>query len=162
MVDGALSFFRGDTDEEAVTSFDLPGVLQTIANDYADKNIDIAYAGPSHAVYRGRPFALKRAFTNLIDNAVKYGTLPTIELTCQEKTITIMVRDQGPGIPTEALGHVFSPFYRLESSRNRTTGGVGLGLTAALAIIREHGGDVVLSNLPAGGLGAFVTLTRTA
>jgi len=162
MVDGALAFFRGDADEEAVTSFDLPVVLQTIANDYADQDIEITYVGPSHAVYRGRPFALKRAFTNLIENAVKYGTPPTIELSCQEKTITIMVRDQGPGIPTEALERVFSPFYRLESSRNRTTGGVGLGLTAALAIIRGHGGDVVLSNLPAGGLGALVTLPRIA
>jgi len=160
MVDGALAFFRGDADEEAVTSFDLPGVLHTIANDFADQDIEIAYAGPSHAVYRGRPFALKRAFTNLVENAVKYGTPPTIELSCQEKTITIMVRDQGPGIPAEALERVFSPFYRLESSRNRTTGGVGLGLTAALAIIRGHGGDVVLSNLPAGGLGALVTLPR--
>jgi signal transduction histidine kinase len=162
MVDGALAFFRGDADEETVTSFDLPGVLQTIANDYADQNIDIAYAGPSHAVYRGRPFALKRAFTNLIENAVKYATPPTIELICQERTIRIMVKDRGPGIPAEALERVFSPFYRLESSRNRTTGGVGLGLTAALAIIRRHGGDVVLSNLPAGGLGALVTLPRPA
>jgi signal transduction histidine kinase len=162
MVDGALAFFRGDADEEAVTSFDLSGVLQTIANDYADQDIEIAYAGPSHAVYRGRPFALKRAFTNLIENAVKYGTPPTIELSCQEKTVAIMVRDQGPGIPTEALERVFSPFYRLENSRNRTTGGVGLGLTAALAIIRGHGGDIVLSNLPAGGLGALVTLPRIA
>jgi signal transduction histidine kinase len=162
MIDGALAFFRGDADEEAVTNFDLPGVLQTIANDYADQGIEIAYAGPSHAVYRGRPFALKRALTNLIENAVKYATPPTIELTGQEKTITIVVRDQGPGIPADALERVFNPFYRLESSRNRATGGVGLGLTAALAIIRGHGGDVVLSNLPAGGLGALVTLPRIA
>jgi signal transduction histidine kinase len=160
MVDGALAFFRGDADEEAMTSFDLPRVLQTIANDYADQGIEIGYAGPSHAVYRGRPFALKRAFANLIENAVKYGTPPTIELTCREKTITVMVRDQGPGIPNEALERVFSPFYRLETSRNRTTGGVGLGLTAALAIIRGHGGDIILSNLPAGGLEALVTLPQ--
>jgi signal transduction histidine kinase len=160
MIDGALAFFRGDANEEAVTSFDLPGILQTIANDYADQRIEIAYAGPAHAVYRGRPFALKRAFANLIENVVKYGTPPTIELTCKEKTVTIMVRDQGPGIPTEALARVFSPFCRLESSRNRATGGVGLGLTAALAIIRGHGGDISLANLPAGGLGALVTLPR--
>ena len=94
MVDGALAFFRGDADEEAATSFDLAGVLQTIANDYADQDIEIAYAGPSHAVYRGRPFALKRAFANLIENAVKYGTPPTIELACQEKTITIKGVDE--------------------------------------------------------------------
>jgi hypothetical protein len=76
MVDGALAFIRGNADEEAVASFDFPGVLQTIANDYADQDIEIAYEGPSHALYRGRPFALKRAFTNLIENAVKYGTPP--------------------------------------------------------------------------------------
>ena len=161
MVDGALAFFRGDADEEAVTSFDLPGVLQTIGNDYADQGIDVAYRGPARTVYRGRPFALKRAFTNLIENAVKYGTPPTIELICREKAITIAIRDQGPGIPTEALERVFEPFYRIESSRDRTMGGVGLGLTAALAIVRGHGGNIVLSNLPAGGLGALVTLPRT-
>ena len=135
--------------------------MQTIANTSADQDIEIAYAGPARGVSRSA-VALKQAFTNLIENAVKYGTPPTIELSCEEKTITIMVRDQGPGIPAEALQRVFSPFYRLESSRNRTTGGVGLGLTAALAIIRGHGGDVVLSNLPAGGLGALVTLPRIA
>jgi signal transduction histidine kinase len=162
MVDGALAFFRGDADEEVMTSFDLPGLLQTIANDYADQDIEIAYRGPSHAVCRGRPFALKRALTNLIENAVKYGTPPTVELISQETTITIAVRDQGPGIPADSLERVFSPFYRLETSRNRMTGGVGLGLTAALAIIRGHGGDIVLSNLPAGGLEALVTLPRIA
>ncbi|MBV8650214.1 MAG: histidine kinase, partial [Alphaproteobacteria bacterium] len=160
MVDGALAFFRGDLDEEAVTRFDLPGVLQTIADDYADQGIDFRYVGPSHAAYRGRPFAMKRALTNLIENAVKYATPPTVELTLRDKTIAIMVSDQGPGIPTDALERVFNPFYRLESSRNRATGGVGLGLTAAQAIIRGHGGDIVLSNLPGGGLGALVTLPR--
>src|SRR5260370_10128080 len=109
MIDGALAFFRGDADEEAVTSFDLPVVLQTIANDYADQDIEIAYAGPSHAVDRGRPFALKRAFANLIENAVKYGTPPTIEISCQKKTITIMSMNQRTGIPTKALEPVFRP-----------------------------------------------------
>jgi len=161
MVDGALAFFRGDADEEPMTSFDLPGVLETIINDFADQGIQIAYAGPSHAVYRGRPFALKRAMTNLIENAVKYGTPPAIELACQDKNTTIIVRDRGPGIPSDALEHVFTPFYRLETSRNRSTGGVGLGLTAAQGIVRAHGGDIVLSNLPAGGLEALVTLPRS-
>src|SRR5260370_3760105 len=103
MVDGALAFFRGDADEETMTSFDLPGVLQTIANDYADEGTEIAYGGPSRAACRGRPFALKRAFTNLIENAVKYGTPPTMDLTCQQNTFTLMIRDRGPGMPTEGL-----------------------------------------------------------
>jgi signal transduction histidine kinase len=162
MVDGALAFFRGDADQEATTTFDLAGVLQTIANDYADQGIEIGYLGPAHAVYCGRPFGLKRAFTNLIDNAVKYGTPPEVQLWCREKSVTVAVRDQGPGIPPDALARVFAPFFRLDRSRNRATGGVGLGLTAAQAIISGHGGDITLCNQPGGGLEALVTLPHVA
>jgi len=158
MVDGALAFFRGDQDEEATTTFDLAGVLQTIANDYADQGIAIGYAGPAHAVYCGRPFGLKRAFTNLIDNAVKYGTPPEVELWCRDKSVTVAIRDQGPGIPADALARVFAPFFRVDRSRNRATGGVGLGLTAAQAIISGHGGEITLYNRASGGLEALVTL----
>ena len=160
MVDGALAFFRGDADEEATTTFDLAGVLQTIANDYADQGIDVGYVGPAHADYCGRPFGLKRALTNLVDNAVKYATPPEIQLSCQEKVVTIAVRDDGPGIPPDALPRVFAPFFRVDRSRNRATGGVGLGLTAAQAIISGHGGDITLCNQSAGGLEALVTLPR--
>jgi signal transduction histidine kinase len=162
MVDGALAFFRCDADEEATTTFDLAGVLQTIANDYADQGIAIGYVGPAHAVYRGRPFGLKRAFTNLVDNAVKYATPPEIRLFCGEKSVTVAVRDQGPGIPPDALARVFAPFFRIDRSRNRATGGVGLGLTAAQAIVSGHGGDITLCNQPSGGLEALVTLPHVA
>jgi signal transduction histidine kinase len=160
MVDGALAFFRGDADEEATTTFDLAGVLQTIANDYADQGIEVGYVGPVHAEYCGRPFGLKRAFTNLVDNAVKYATPPEIQLYCREKDVTVAVRDNGPGIPQDALARVFAPFFRVDRSRNRATGGVGLGLTAAQAIVSGHGGDITLCNQPAGGLEALVTLPR--
>jgi signal transduction histidine kinase len=160
MVDGALAFFRGDADEEATTTFDLAGVLQTIANDYADQGIEVGYAGPPHADYCGRPFGLKRAFTNLVDNAVKYATPPKIQLYCREQSVTVAVRDQGPGIPSDALTRVFAPFFRVDRSRNRATGGVGLGLTAAQAIVSGHGGDISLCNQPGGGLEALVTLPR--
>ena len=160
MVDGALACFRGDANEEATTSFDLAGVLQTIANDYADQGIAIGYMGAAHAVYCGRPFGLKRAFTNLIDNAVKYATPPEIELCCHERSVTVAVRDRGPGIPPEALPRVFVPFFRVDRSRNRATGGVGLGLTAAQAIVTAHGGDITLCNRSTGGLEALVTLPR--
>jgi signal transduction histidine kinase len=160
MVDGALAFFRGDADEEATTTFDLAGVLQTIANDYADQGIEVGYAGPAHADYCGRPFGLKRAFTNLVDNAVKYATPPEIQLSCREKVVTVAVRDRGPGIPPDALARVFAPFFRVDPSRNRATGGVGLGLTAAQAIVSGHGGDITLCNQSAGGLEALVTLPR--
>lgn len=158
MIDGALAFFRGDSDEEASRPFDIADILQSIADDYADQGIDIAYAGPDHLVYVGRPLALKRALTNLIENAVKYGTPPRIELAHEIKGISVMIRDHGPGISAEALDKVFRPFYRLDMSRNRTTGGVGLGLTAAQSIVRGHGGDIVLRNHPEGGLEAVVGL----
>lgn len=162
MVDGALAFFRGDSDEEATTTFDLAGVLQTVVNDYADQGITVGYAGPAHAEYCGRPFGLRRVFTNLVDNAVKYATPPDIELSCLEKSVTVAIRDRGPGIPPDALARVFAPFFRVDRSRNRATGGVGLGLTAAQAIVSGHGGDITLCNRPTGGLEALVTLPRVA
>jgi signal transduction histidine kinase len=161
MVDGALAFFRDDAAEEAPTDFDLPGVLRTIANDCADQGTDIGYTGPTRAVYRGRPFALKRAFTNLIENAIKYGTPPELELSCEEQAFVIAIRDRGPGIHPDALDRVFIPYFRLDKSRNRATGGVGLGLTVAQAIIRGHGGEIILENRPGGGLEARITLPVT-
>jgi signal transduction histidine kinase len=158
MVDEALAFFRDDATAEETTSIDLPRVLLTIANDYADQGIDIGYAGPAHAVYRGRPFALKRAFTNVIDNAAKYAKTPEIELSCEDAALVVAIRDRGPGIPPDALDNVFRPYYRVDKSRNRTTGGVGLGLTVAQAIVQGHGGEIVLKNRPEGGLEARIVL----
>ncbi len=158
MVDEALAFFRDDATAEETTSFDLPHVLLTIANDFADQDVDVGYAGPAHAVYRGRPFALKRAFTNPIDNAAKYGKAPKMELSSEEHALVVAIRDRGPGIPPDALDKVFRPYYRVDKSRNRTTGGVGLGLTVAQAIIQGHGGEIVLENRTDGGLEARITL----
>jgi signal transduction histidine kinase len=158
MVDGALAFFRDDAVTEPTTSFDLPTVLQTIANDYADQSIDIRYQGPAQATYQGRPFALKRAFNNLVENAIKYATPPDIELVREPRAWVVVVSDRGPGIPESALGSVFRPYYRVDKSRNRGTGGVGLGLTVAQAIVHGHGGDITLENAPGGGLQARVVL----
>jgi signal transduction histidine kinase len=158
MIDGALAFFRDDAITEPTTSFDLPNVLLTIANDYADQSIDIRYQGPAHAVYQGRPFALKRALNNLVENAIKYATPPDIELVREPRAWVVVVRDRGPGIPEGALGNVFLPYYRVNKSRNRNTGGVGLGLTVAQAIVHGHGGEITLRNCPEGGLQARVML----
>jgi len=158
MVDGALALFRDDAVAEETTSLDLPRVLLTIANDFADQGLDIGYIGPAHAVYQGRPFALKRAFTNLIDNAAKYGKTPEIELSCEETAFVVAIRDRGPGIPPDALDSVFRPYYRVDKSRNRSTGGVGLGLTVVQAIVQGHGGEIILKNRPGGGLEACIVL----
>ncbi len=132
MVDSALAFFRDDSQGEETTTFDFPEMLRTIADDYTDQGSEITYNGAEHVAFRGRPLALKRAFTNLVDNAVKYGRAPELECGFSEERIVVVVRDSGPGIPPEAAEQVFAPFYRLERSRNRATGGVGLGLTSAL------------------------------
>lgn len=158
MIDGALAFFRDDATEEQVTQIDLPGLFQTIANDFADQGVEMSYRGPPRAITHGRPFALKRAFTNVIENAVKYATPPEIILESGEGKLFITIRDSGKGIPDDSLDAVFNPYFRLEPSRNRNSGGVGLGLTAAQSIIRGHGGDITLHNRPQGGLDATIML----
>ena len=162
MVESALSLFREDFRDEQTTALDFPGLLRTIADDFTDQGTRVDYVGPDHAVFRGRPFALKRAITNLVENAIKYGKQPELELCRSQQSITVFVRDQGPGIPHEASEQVFEPFFRLERSRNRATGGAGLGLTSARAVIRNHGGDISLCNRPAGGLEVCVTLPVVA
>lgn len=158
MIESALSFFRDDYRDEATTSFDFPELLRTIADDYCDQGVDIPYTGPVRAAYRGRPFALKRAFTNLIDNANLYAKAPEIALSQGNGFVHVTVSDRGPGIPDDAAERVFAPFFRLEGSRNRTTGGVGLGLTSARAVIRNHGGDISLHARVGGGLDVRVSL----
>jgi signal transduction histidine kinase len=158
MVDGALALFRDDAIAEEITSFDLPQLLLTISNDYADQNIELKYSGPAHAAYKGRPFALKRAVTNLIENAIKYATVPDLGLSREAASFIVTVTDRGPGIPSDALDSVFRPYHRLDKSRHRTTGGVGLGLTVAQAIVQGHGGQISLINRPDGGLEARMVL----
>jgi signal transduction histidine kinase len=158
MVDSALAFFRDDFQREENTTFDFPELLRTIVDDHNDRGAGIIYSGPEKVAFTGRPFALKRAFANLVDNALKYGKAPELELLYEEQKLIVQVRDSGPGIPHDAIEKVFSPFYRLERSRNRGTGGVGLGLTAAQAVIRAHGGDIHLSNRVTGGLEVKVIL----
>lgn len=101
---------------------------------------------------------VRRVLVNLIDNAAKYGRDPAVTLATNAGQIEISVQDRGPGIAPELHEQVFAPFYRIEGSRNRNTGGVGLGLPAARAIVLEQGGSVTLSNRPGGGLEVRVTL----
>jgi protein-histidine pros-kinase len=107
----------------------------------------------------GKPLALRRCLTNLIANAVKFGSQATVAV-ADGPSLVVRVRDDGPGIPEDQLERVFEPFYRLESSRNRDTGGSGLGLSIARDVIQAHGGSLVLRNLPVRGLEAIVTLPR--
>jgi signal transduction histidine kinase len=101
---------------------------------------------------------LKRALTNLLDTAVKYGTRARAAILSTPRAIEITIDDDGPGIPADELARVFQPFYRVEGSRSRETGGIGLGLAIALAVVQAHGGELTLANRAEGGLRASVTL----
>ena len=102
--------------------------------------------------------ALRRAFANLIGNAVIYGASAAVRAGRRDGRLVVTIDDQGPGIPEAEHEKVFAPFYRLESSRSRATGGTGLGLTVAQTIVRAHGGEITLENRPEGGLRQIVTL----
>ncbi len=163
MVSATLAFGRDARTTEPVASLDLAELLRTVLDETGDTRPDaatrLAYEGPPHLTVQGRPLALKRAFANLVSNAVSYGGSARITLNPPAgRMVVIEVEDDGPGIPPGELERVFEPFHRGEPSRNRETGGVGLGLPIARNIMRAHGGDVALSNRPMSGVKATVTL----
>ena len=158
MIAATLAFAADDAAAEATAAFDLAALLQGLCDDARDRGGDAAYDGPAKLAFNGRPRALKRLFGNLIDNAVKYGRRARVALAAGDKAVIATVADDGLGIPEAELEKVFQPFYRVEPSRSRDTGGTGLGLAVVRSIARAHGGDVVLANRPEGGLVATVTL----
>jgi len=161
MIDAALAFFRDDAVKEQSTRFDFSELVRLVVDDLADQGRIIIFEGPDHVVYYGRPFALKRAIGNIIENGCTYATHAAAELNVTRSGPVLSVRDDGPGIPESLLEAVFSPFYRVDASRNRLTGGVGLGLTSARTIVRAHGGEITLRNQPEGGLLVMMTLPAT-
>jgi signal transduction histidine kinase len=164
MVSATLAFGRDAKTTEPVVSLDLAELLQTVLDEATDARPEVtdrlAYEGPPHLTVQARPLALKRALANLVANAITYGGSATVRLSERKGMLVIEVDDDGPGIPPQELERVFEPFYRGEPSRNRETGGVGLGLPITRNILRAHGGDVTLANRPTGGVRATVTLPR--
>lgn len=161
MIDATLGFLRDDVAREPVEQVDVAAILESIAADAADAGQNVSLQAPRTLVVSGRHLALKRALTNIVQNAVKYGGSASIAASMEGSTIHIYVRDEGPGLPADELDTVFRPFYRMEKSRSRETGGYGLGLTVARSILRAHGGDVVLSNRVPSGIEAHVILSST-
>jgi signal transduction histidine kinase len=163
MVASTLAFGRDVAADEPMSTVDLAGLARTILDEAADARPDMAekltYAGPDHLPVRLRSVSLKRALTNLVSNALAYGGAARVTLSPPRSgMLTLLVEDDGPGIDASDLDRVFQPFLRLESSRNRETGGTGLGLPIARNILRAHGGDVVLANRAKGGVCAVVSL----
>lgn len=158
MLGSALDFLHGKAADEAVKPLDLTALVESMVDDYADVGQAVSLHAPESLRIAGRPQALRRAIGNLVDNALKYGGQAAIEITPADDALCIAVEDDGPGLPEAELERVFEPFYRLESSRSRETGGVGLGLAIVRQIVRGHGGDVVLENRASGGLRAVLRL----
>lgn len=161
MLNSTLAFLRGDLAQEESRSIDIASILRTICDQAADAGCDVTLSGAERAPLRCRPLAIKRALSNLIDNAVKYGKRARVSLDSKLQELVVSIDDDGPGIALTERERVFDPFYRIEGSRSRETGGTGLGLTVARTAIRAHGGDITLQNRETGGLRVVVALPKT-
>ena len=158
MVDSSLAFARDEATGEVSQPVDLAALLETLCDDAVDAGRKAEFEWEGRLVYHGRPLAMKRLFANLIDNALRYGGDVSVSASVDQERLQVFIDDTGPGIPESERENVFRPFFRLEKSRNKRTGGIGLGLATARSIARAHGGDVALDNRPQGGLRATVTL----
>lgn len=160
MVNSTLAFFRDDSVAEARRPLDLGALIRTVVADSADIGHDVRLDRCDPCVVDGRPMALKRTFVNLVENAVKYGERARIELVGDAQSAILSIEDDGPGIPRSLMDEVFEPFVRLETSRSRETGGVGLGLALARSVVRAHGGSISLENVPNHGLRVTIVLPK--
>ena len=158
MLQEGLELARSVDATEARQRLDIDSLLDSLCSDAAESGQVASYVERTAAQVEARPLALRRALSNLVDNAVKYGGGAEVRLAVASGECHIRVIDHGPGIPEDQLEAVFQPFFRLEHSRSRQTGGTGLGLSIARNIIEQHGGRVRLGNRPEGGLEAEVVL----
>ena len=171
-LDDILSLARLGRSKETAEQTDISALIETVVDEFDDIGADVSFTRSGRITANIRATLVRRALRNLIGNAVKYGNQAVISVgkygdNHSDKTgdkagdgLVIHIDDDGPGIPDEQIAAMFDPFVRAEQSRNRETGGSGLGLTLARAIARDHGGDVVLQNRAEGGLRASLILSR--
>jgi len=157
MIEGYLTFARGEGDEEAIET-NLSGVIEDVVAQWKRNGaaIDVHVEGRLDAWCR--PNAIKRCLDNLITNANRYGSHIWLRAGKRDEFTEITIDDDGPGIAEESREEVFRPFFRLDQSRNPETGGTGLGLAIARDIARAHGGDIIMETSPNGGLRTLVRL----
>jgi signal transduction histidine kinase len=160
MTEATLAFVRAEATQEDTRLLDLAALVESLCDDLSDTGKDVTFSGPGKTPYRCRSVSLKRAFSNLVENAVTYGQRALVTLTEAQDALCITIDDDGPGIAAPDMERVFEPFVRLETSRSRETGGVGLGMAIARSIVRWHGGDITLENRPEGGLRVLVRLPK--
>jgi len=142
---------------------DADALFESMLADYEDSGERVLLEGRAGAPIVTRPNALRRILTNLIDNALKFGTDVRLQVRIDGDRLALLVVDNGPGIPPDDLENVLKPFYRVENSRNRSTGGTGLGLAIAHQLAMAMGAELTLRNRDEGGLEARLTMyTRAA
>ncbi len=158
MLDGYLAFVSGEGSEKA-TFVDMNEMILSIINKFRNTQAMIRYSTNDQvSAIQGREQALKRALTNIISNAFRYGKTIAVKLESNNNKLEVTIDDDGPGIPVDKREDVFKAFYRLDESRNKETGGVGLGLSIAKDVITSHGGRIELLDSPLGGLRVLVSI----
>jgi len=164
LITSTLDYLRGAADQETPVLLDLDSELHSLVDDYQETGHVVQMEATASqlpcAPLRTQASALRRCIGNLVDNAVRYGGGAHIRCVDAPDQVCIEVRDFGPGIAESELQNVLQPFYRLEGSRNRGSGGVGLGLSIAQDIARRLNGQLSLHNATPSGLVARVTLPR--
>lgn len=155
-----LSLARLGRPSEPVTEVDLAALVDAVVDDFRDLDLPVEAEEAPRLLFRLRPTLMRRAVRNLVENAVKYAGAAEVRLIAEPGRAVIEVADRGPGIPADQREAVFQAFTRIEHSRNRETGGIGLGLALARAIVSEAGGTVALADRDGGGLIARITLPR--
>lgn len=162
MVASLLAYLSGEdeADAEALAATDIGVMAATLADDATDRGRAARYVGPDHCEWRVRPVTLKRALTNLVDNALHYGNRVEVRLSATDTALCLTVEDDGPGIAPEERAHVLEPFVRLDVARARDTKGFGLGLAIVRRAVALHGGTLALDTSDLGGLSARITLPR--
>ena len=158
IIRSTLAFAREDADNEPTAPVDLPALLQEVAESHPPARL--AASRDMECRLRARPVALRRCFNNLVENAIRYGASAEIAIRDLPDVVEVTIDDTGPGIPEDRVKDVFRPFVRLENSRNRESGGAGLGLAIARSVVLAHGGSISLANRKEGGLRATVRLPK--
>ncbi len=160
MVNATLGYMKGLDDREPLRPIDIRALVGALAADSEELSQPVHVRGEPVGSFFGKPEGLKRCLQNLLDNATRYGRDVELQIEDSADALILYVRDRGPGIPEQELERVFEPFYRVEASRNPSTGGSGLGLSIARNLAQSMGGDVTLRNREGGGLEAKVMLPR--
>jgi signal transduction histidine kinase len=154
MITATIGFVRGTEHAGEAVDIHLDQLLERLVAEERDMGRRVSVGPMAPITMRGDPVALSRLFQNLIDNGVAYGGDVLVTLAREANEVVARVADRGPGLPEDLIEKLFQPFERGEPSRSRATGGLGLGLTIARSIAREHGGTVILHNRVGGGMEA--------